>query len=218
MKIYFLQKIKFYLIYKIKLFMKIENLKGNIPDAIYRQLTVVMIKFEINTIERLSHFLGQAKHESGNFTALNENLDYSSERLLLIFPKYFKGKDVSEYNKNPEKIGNLVYANRMGNSDVNSGDGYKFRGRGAFQLTGKANYEALGKALNENLIANPDLVSTKYSLISAAWFFQSHKLNSISDKGMGVDVITQISKVINGGTIGLDKRILLTNDVYKLLQ
>ena len=197
--------------------MKLENLKGHIKDSILTELNEVMTKFNINTAYRLSHFLGQCMHESGNFTALSENLKYSGDRLKVVFPKYFKDKNVSEYDHNAEKIGNLIYANRMGNSDVNSGDGYKYRGRGCIELTGKSNYELFGKSIGEDLVNNPDLISTKYPLTSAAWFFSTHNLNAISDKGISNDVITAVTKVINGGTNGLDQRIANTNMIYKLI-
>jgi putative chitinase len=198
--------------------MNIQNLKGHIPDAIIAQLKDVMDKFKINTVFRLSHFIGQAMHESGNFKKLNENLNYSGDRLMVIFPKYFKGKDVSLYNRNPQKIANLVYGSRMGNGNEASGEGYKFHGRGAFQLTGKSNYIALGKAIGEDLVTNPDLVATKYSLLSAAWFFSTNNLNVVADKGITKDVITSVTKKINGGTIGLEERIKETNLIYNLIK
>ena len=105
----------------------------------------------------------------------------------------------------------------MGNSDVNSGDGYKYRGRGCIELTGKSNYELFGKSIGEDLVNNPDLIATKYPLTSAAWFFSTHNLNAISDKGISKDVITAVTKVINGGTNGLDQRIANTNMIYKLI-
>lgn len=198
--------------------MNIEKLKGQIPDFILEQLPDVMAKFQINTVFRLSHFLGQAMHESGNFKTLNENLNYSGDRLMVIFPKYFKNKDVSKYNRNPEKIANVVYGNRMGNGDETTGEGFKFHGRGAFQLTGKSNYIAFGNSIGEDLTSNPDLVSNKYALTSAAWFFTTHNLNTTSDKGIGNDIITTVTKAINGGTIGLDERVKDTLKIYNLIK
>ncbi len=198
--------------------MNIQNLEGHIPDSIIEQLDEVINKFQINTICRLSHFLGQAQHESANFKALNENLNYSGDRLLAVFPKYFKGKDTSLYNRNPEKIANLIYGGRMGNGIESTGDGYKYHGRGCIQLTGKSNYIAFGNAIGEDLVNNPDLVATEYSLISAGWFFSTHNCNTIADKGIGNDVVTAVTKVINGGAIGLEDRIKNTNAIYNLLK
>lgn len=198
--------------------MNIEKLKGHIPDNILSQLNEVITKFEINTSYRLAHFLGQCKHESGNFSVLNENLKYSSDRLMVVFPKYFKGKDLNEYNRNAEKIGNLIYANRMGNGSEASGDGYKFHGRGCIQITGKANYIAFGKAMGEDLVAEPELIATKYPLISAAWFFYTHNLNKVADGGIGNDVITAVTKAINGGVNGLEERSKNTIEIYNLIE
>jgi putative chitinase len=163
----------------------------------------VIDEFEINTPERISMFLAQIGHESGGLTKLHENLNYKAARLVQIFPRYFKDVDPDDYAGNPERIANRVYANRMGNGSEDSGDGYKFRGRGAVQLTGRSNYEACGKDLDVDLEANPDYLETPEGAIrSAAWFWDQHDLNEHADHK---DVLV-VTKKINGGTIGLDER------------
>ena len=163
----------------------------------------VIEEFEINTPQRLSMFLAQIGHESAGLTRLHENLNYKAARLTQIFPKYFRDVDPNEYANNPEKIANRVYCNRMGNGNEASGDGYRFRGRGAVQLTGRSNYVACGEDLEVDLINNPDYLETPEGAIrSAAWFWDQHDLNDWADKG---DVAT-VSKKINGGTIGLEER------------
>lgn len=196
--------------------MNLEKLKGHIPDSVFNEIPLIMEKFGINTPYRLAHFLGQSGHESGNFKLVNENLNYSGDRLMAVFPKYFKGKDTAAYNRNPQKIANLIYGNRMGNGDEASGEGYKFHGRGYIQLTGKDNYKLFTAAVGEDCVANPDLVATKYPLASAAWFFSKNCVKKC-DAGMGDDVITAVTKCVNGGTIGLDDRKKHTLEFYKLL-
>lgn len=198
--------------------MNLTELKVHIPDSVIAQIPEIITKFEINTTFRLAHFLGQAMHESGNFKVVNENLNYSSDRLMVIFPKYFKGKKVEDYNRNPEKIANLVYGNRMGNGSESTGEGYKFHGRGFIQLTGKDNYTSFGKSIGEDITSNPDLVSTKYALASAAWFFQNRKINATSDKGVTDAAITAVTKLVNGGTIGFDERKKNTLFIYSLIK
>ena len=196
--------------------MNLDRLKGHIPDSVIAEIPLIMEKFGINTPLRLAHFLGQAGHESGNFRLVKENLNYSGDRLAVIFPKYFKGKDTAAYHRNPEKIANLVYGNRMGNGDEKSGEGFKFCGRGFIQLTGKDNYKAFGAAIGEDLVSNPELVATKYALTSAAWFFSKNCVKKC-DAGIGDDVITAVTKCVNGGTIGLDDRKKHTKEFYNLL-
>jgi putative chitinase len=177
-----------------------------------------MTKFELNTPLRLAHFLAQAGHESGGFKATQENLNYGAKGLRGIFGKYFPTEEKALlYERKPEKIANLVYGSRMGNGPETSGDGYKFRGRGYIQLTGKDNYTAFSKAINEDCVGNPDLVATKHSLSSAAWFFHKNGLHKIADKGATEAVITEVTKRVNGGTIGLPDRIKHFNEYYKLL-
>ena len=195
----------------------LDKLKGHIPDSVISQMPDVIDKFEINTPLRLSHFLSQCSHESGGFKLTKENLNYSAEGLKKIFPKYFPSNLSESYAKNPEKIASKVYGNRMGNGDESTKDGYKFSGKGFIQLTGKDNYTKFTKFIGEDCVSNPDLVSTKYPLASAAFFFTSNNLWSICDKGATNDIVTQLTKRINGGTIGLNERIKEFNIFYKLL-
>lgn len=197
--------------------MNIVKLKGHIPDSVITQLPDVILKFKIDTPLRLSHFLAQAGHESGEFKLVQENLNYSTKGLLATFPKYFDAATAAVYERKPEKIANLVYANRMGNKGKISGDGWKFHGRGFIQLTGHDNYKAFSDAINEDCIANPDLIATKYPLASAGWFWSKNGLNTIADQGATVEVVTKVTKRVNGGVIGLDDRIKHFNEYYKLL-
>ena len=152
----------------------IDKLKGHIPDTVIEMISDTAAKFQINTPIRLAHFLAQCGHESGGFRATQENLNYSAKGLNGIFKKYFPTEaSAVDYARKPQKIANKVYANRMGNGTEASGDGYKFRGRGALQLTGKSNYEAFSKYLGKpEIIDNPDLVATEYVFESAIFFFE----------------------------------------------
>ena len=198
--------------------MNIANLKGHVPEKVLAQLPDTIAKFELNTPLRLAHFLAQAGHESGGFKVFNENLNYSAKGLNGIFKKYFPTLESAEsYQRKPEKIANKVYGNRMGNGNEASGDGWKYRGRGAIQLTGKDNYAAFDKVVEEDLLANPDLVATKYVLLSAAWFFHKNGLHKLADKGSGKDVVTLITKRVNGGVIGLEDRWKHFQEYHKLL-
>lgn len=199
--------------------MDINKLKGHIPDAVIAQLPDTMAKFEINTSLRLAHFLAQAGHESGGFKVVNENLNYSAKGLLGVFKKYFPdGTKAALYERKPEKIANLVYGGRMGNGPEASGEGFKFRGRGYIQLTGKNNYKAFDAVVPENLIESPDLVATKYPLLSAAWFFHKNGLHKIADEGATEAVVTKVTKRVNGGIIGLADRVKHFNEYYALLK
>ena len=199
--------------------MNLEKLKGHIPEAVITQLPDTIAKFELNTPLRLAHFLAQAGHESGGFKLVKENLNYGSKGLLTIFKKYFPTEAKAlQYERKPEKIANLVYGGRMGNGPEASGEGFKFCGRGYIQLTGKDNYTAFGKAINEDVIANPDLVASKYALASAAWFFHKNGLHKIADKGATYAVVTEVTKRVNGGTIGLADRLKHFKEYYSLLQ
>jgi putative chitinase len=170
---------------------------------------------------RAAHFFAQTAHETGGFKAFSENLNYSADGLNKIFPKYFKnaGRDAAPFARNPEKIANIVYASRMGNGDAASGDGWKFRGRGALQLTGKANYEAFAKYLgNDEVLTNPDSVATKYAFESAMFFFERNKLWAICDKGINDAAILELTKRINGGTHGLEDRKTKTYKYYEYVK
>jgi putative chitinase len=204
--------------------MDLSRLKGHVPDTVIAQIPSIQEKFGVNTALRLAHFLAQAGHESGGFKVTQENLNYSGKGLKGIFGKYFKRPDktfdepkVLAYTKKPEKIANLVYGGRMGNGPEASGDGYKFRGRGYIQLTGKDNYTAFGKSIGVDMSVNPDSVSTTHALTSAAWFWSKNKLNEIADTGATDEVVTKITKRVNGGTIGLADRIKHFKEFHTLL-
>jgi putative chitinase len=198
--------------------MKLEKLKGHIPDVVLIQIPGVIAKFNANTPLRLAHFLSQCSHESGEFKFIKENLNYSADGLKKIFGKYFPGTLNTQYARKPEKIASRVYADRMGNGSEATNDGFKFRGRGYIQLTGKSNYTNFSKFIGEDCVANPDLVAIKYPLASAAFFFDSNKLWSICDKGSDVASITAVTKRVNGGTNGLADRIKHFNEYYNLLK
>jgi putative chitinase len=197
--------------------LKIDKLKGHIPDSVIAQIPETAVKFNITTNLRLAHFLAQCSHESVNFKAVSENLNYSADGLKKIFPKYFPGNIAESYARNPEKIASKVYGSRMGNGDETTKEGFKFRGRGYIQLTGKQNYTNFAKFIGEDTVSNPDLVATKYPLASAAFFFDTNKLWSICDKGADDATVTAVTKRVNGGTIGLNDRIKHFNEYYKLL-
>jgi putative chitinase len=197
--------------------MNVDKLKGHVPDTVIAQIPDVLNKFEINTPLRLAHFLAQCGHESGGFKVVSENLNYSAAGLQSIFKKYFTPESAKEYQRKPEKIANIVYANRMGNGPQASGEGYKFRGRGYIQLTGKDNYTAFDKTVEDDILATPELVATKYPLLSAAWFFHKNGLHKIADEGATDVVVTKVTKRVNGGTIGLPDRIKHFNEYNNLL-
>jgi putative chitinase len=197
--------------------LKIDKLKGHIPDSVIAQIPETAAKFNITTNLRLAHFLAQCSHESVNFKAVSENLNYSADGLKKIFPKYFPGNIAESYARNPEKIASKVYGSRMGNGDETTKEGFKFRGRGYIQLTGKQNYTNFAKFIGEDTVSNPDLVATKYPLASAAFFFDTNKLWSICDKGADDATVTAVTKRVNGGVIGLNARIHEFKHFYKLL-
>jgi putative chitinase len=172
-------------------------------------------RFSILTPRQQAAFLGQCGHECGNFRVLEENLNYRAETLMKIWPRRFPTLEIAnQYAKNPKKIANKVYADRMGNRDEASGDGYRFRGRGCIQLTGSANYFHAGKALGVDFIMEPDLVATpQYAALTAGFFWNTQKLNAIAESGNNL----ALTKKINGGTIGLNDRILHTNQALALL-
>jgi len=198
--------------------LKLENLKGHIPDAVIAQIPDAAKKFNITNPLRLAHFLAQCGHESAGFKAIQENLNYSADGLKKIFPKYFPGNLAEGYARNPEKIASKVYGSRMGNGDETTKEGFKFRGRGYIQLTGKDNYTKFAKFIGEDTVGNPDLVATKYPLASAAFFFDSNKLWEICDKGADDATVTAVTKRVNGGTIGLADRIKHFKEYFGLLK
>lgn len=167
---------------------------------------------------KLAHFLANCSHESMDFKVTTENLNYGVNGLLTIFPKYFSKLTALSYARNPEKIANKVYANRMGNGNEASGDGWKYRGRSYVQLTGKNNYIAFSKYVNDpDVITNPDIVSSKYNLTAAAFFFESN--NILSDvKDISLETIKKVRKRVNGGLIGIDEVVKLTNKFHSELK
>jgi len=167
--------------------------------------------FKLSTAQA-AHFFGQCAHESGGFKVFSENLNYSDKGLNGIFKKYFPTiASTAGYARKPEKIANKVYANRMGNGPESSGDGYKFRGRGPIQLTGKSNYTQFAQDIGRpDILTNPDIVATELAFESALWFFNKNGLFAIAAKGVSDAVIGQITRRVNGGTHGLDDRIKKT--------
>ena len=197
---------------------KLDKLKGHVPDAVIAAIPDTAARFGITTPLRLAHFLAQCGHESGGFRATQENLNYSAKGLRGIFKKYFPTDALAAaYQRNPQKIANRVYGGRMGNGPEASGDGYKFRGRGYIQLTGKENYTAFDKTVPEDILVNPDLVASKYALASAAFFFNKNNLWKICDQGSSDQVVTAVTKRVNGGTIGLPDRLKHFKEYYHLL-
>ncbi len=196
----------------------ITKLKGHVPDIVIAQIPDTAKKFNINTPLRLAHFLAQCGHESAGFTTTTENLNYSALGLKGTFKKYFPTDALANaYARQPEKIANRVYGNRMGNGDEGSGDGYRYRGRGYIQLTGKQNYTAFSQSISDpDVITNPTKVATNYQLLSAAWFFQ--RCLSKCDIGPSREVVTAVTRLVNGGTIGLEDRIKHFNEYYNLLK
>jgi putative chitinase len=198
---------------------KFQERIGATPDGVFGKQTLKkgMDYLKISP-EQAAHFFAQTAHETGGFSLFVENLNYSADRLLQVFPKYFPTKVLAmSYSRQPEKIANRVYANRMGNGPESSGDGYTFRGRGALQLTGKANYTAFSLFLKKpEVLANPNLVATDYAFDSALYFFAKNGLwvmcTSVSD-----EAILKVTKRINGGVNGLAHRKELTEKYYALL-
>lgn len=181
-------------------------------------LKAAMTYFKM-TPERAAHFFGQTAHETGGFSIFSENLNYSATGLKNTFGKYFPGNLSDLYARQPIKIASRVYADRMGNGNEVSQEGYKFRGRGALQTTGKSNYQEFSTSLNKpEIMETPDLVSTDYAFESAMFFFDKNKLWDIADKGITDASILSITKKINGGTNGLDERSSLTKRYYSWLK
>ena len=194
-----------------------------IPIAIADDLLDSMEQYHIDTPLRAAHFLAQAKEESQNFTHSEENLHYSAARLKAVFPRLFPSDDVANhYAMNPEMTGNRIYANKNGNADEISGDGYKFRGRGDFELTGRDNYHEFSQTLPSGIVLTdtPELVATTYAHASAAWFFDKHGLNVIADQG-GDDPTKashDITIKVNGGLLGWDVRLANFKQILPLIK
>ena len=198
--------------------MKTDNLKALMPDFVIAMIGMCEDRFKIYTKYRLAHFLNQCSYESIGFTVVKENLNYSAERLLQVFPKYFNEASAKSYARNPEKIASRVYARRMGNSDEDSKDGWKYRGRGYIQLTGKFNYAEFGKSIGVDILSDPDKVSSEYPLLSAAWFWDKNNLNRLADKGDSDAVVDAITLKVNGGHNGLQNRVLQFRKFYNALK
>ena len=195
---------------------------GTVADGMFGPNTLKLaMSFYKMTPERVAHFFAQTAHETGNFKSFTENLNYSANALDAVFGKYFKraGVDANEYARQPEKIANRVYASRMGNGDEASGEGWKYRGRGALQLTGKNNYQAFSEYIKRpELVESPDPVADEYAFESAFFFFDRNNLWSICDQGVNDNTILQLTKRINGGTNGLDHRSQLTYKYYNWMK
>ena len=172
-------------------------------------------RWNINTPQRQAAFIGQCGHECGNFKILEENLNYSADRLVKIWPKRFTSIEMAQpYNRNPKAIANKVYGGRMGNRDEASGDGWRFRGSGWLQLTGHDNFYHVGKAIGQDFVMNPDLVRTpEFAAQTAGWFWSTHNCNAKAD----VKDWTGLTKIINGGVLGLNERIANTNKALEIL-
>ena len=187
-------------------------------DAWFTALNNNLAAYNIDTELRVAGFLSQCAHESGDFNHLHENLNYSASALLAVWPSHFSSDTVDQYARNPEKIANCAYANRMGNGDEASGDGWKFHGRGPIQITGKANYAAFSTFVYNDLriLDTPELLETDLDIAvqSACWFWESHSINQFADAG---DVLN-MTKRINGGTIGLPDRTARYNNAIAVLQ
>jgi putative chitinase len=193
---------------------------GTTADGAFGPKTMkAAIAFYKLTPERAAHFFGQTAHETGGFKLFEENLNYSANGLKKIFKKYFNDLSALAYARKPEKIANKVYGNRMGNGTEASGDGYKFRGRGALQLTGRSNYEAFAEYLGKSeILLKPEMVANEYAFESAMFFFEKNKLWSICDKGVNDATILKLTKKINGGINGLEHRAVLTKKYYNMLK
>lgn len=198
--------------------MNLDKLYSNLPEQVAAQIPDVISVCNLHTPLRLAHFLAQCAHESGNWKFTSENLNYSAAALRSVFRKYFTDEtSAAQYARKPESIANKVYANRMSNGDESSGDGWRFRGRGYIQLTGRKNYSLFNMTVPEDLLTNPELVAEKYPLLSAGWFWDSNKLNDIADLGSSNEEVTLVTKRVNGGTHGLEDRIFKFKTYFELL-
>lgn len=197
---------------------QIKNLQiklGVEPDGDFGKITLLAFQEHYKlSASQVSHFFGQISHETGGFQIFSENLNYSAPGLLKTFPKYFTADNVQEYAGKPEKIANKVYSNRMSNGNEASGDGYRYRGRGSCQVTGRANYQAFSDYMKApSIMSNPNLVLEVYAFDSALWFFDVNKLWSLCDKVDDASILA-VTKKINGGQNGLTDRIEKTKKFY----
>lgn len=208
-------------------FITLNTLQVSLPNCKNPQqwvdaLNLALTEYEINSKARIASFLAQTGHESGQFNRLVENLNYKAARLMAVWPKRFPDLAfASQYELNAEKLANYVYANRIGNGPEASGDGYRYRGRGILQLTGRSNYAAASKVLGHDLLADPDaLLTPAIAAMSAAWFWQSHGLNALADDNADdndIEDFIAITKKINGGTAGLQERLALFKTIAQAL-
>ena len=199
---------------------KLQEKIGATPDGSFGPNTLKKaMEYYKMTPERAAHFFAQTGHETGEFKLFSENLNYSAKGLQTTFGKYFPGNLEESYARQPEKIASRVYADRMGNGNESSKDGWTYRGRGAIQLTGKANYKGFSDYLkNPEIMTNPDIVASDFAFESAIYFFDKNKLWDICDKGVNDSSILSLTKRINGGTNGLDHRAALTKKYYEWLK
>jgi putative chitinase len=223
-------KNKYSFIYiRIKIFvMDYTKLKGKIPQKVYDELPMVIEKYKINTVNRLAHFLGQCSHESAGFTAVRENLNYSAQGLANTFPTRFavdpkaKVKTPNQLalsvQRKPEDIANIVYANRMGNGSADTNEPFIFSGKGFLQTTGKINFQQFDNEVVDDIMKNPDLVATKYPLLSAGFFWFKNNLNTLADGGVNNATITSVTRRVNGGVNGLNDRVEKTKYYFNLLK
>lgn len=177
-------------------------------------INACLVRFNLNTPQRVAGFIGQCQHESMNFAVLEENLNYSALGLTRTWPTRFNTQRATTYARHPEMIANSVYAGRMGNGNEASGDGWRYRGRGLIQLTGKQAYILCGFSLEVDLVNNPDMLTEqKYAVLSAGWYWSNNNLNRFCDK----DDWVGLTKAINGGTNGLKDRLTKINKVLSIL-
>lgn len=192
------------------------KIKAIIPASIHAEVTQIIERYELKPLE-LAHLMAQCDHESGGFKHTVENLNYSVDGLLKTFPKYFKTANPADYAHNPEMIANRVYANRLGNGNELTGDGWRFRGRGFIQITGRSNYQRFFKAIGLDESTKPEVLAD-YPLASAAWFFDDNQLWKWCLVGSTREAVEGVTRRVNGGLIGLDNRVAMFNKYWNLLK
>lgn len=205
---------------ELKLPLNLHKLKRVVPNHVIQNINSLLktVDSNLNSELRLAHFLSQCAHESSVFTRIVENLNYSESGLLKVFPKYFTAEEAKAFAMNPEAIANRVYAKRMGNGNEASGDGWKYRGRGYIQLTGKSAYKSFANFVNEDVVEQPELVSSHYALESALYYFDVNNIWKVCDKGSDEKTVIRVSKAVNGGTIGIESRLAYFIKFYNLLR
>lgn len=190
------------------------KLEHIIPVGVIKELSLIA---QADSVLKVSHFVSQCSHESVGFKKTAENLNYGSDALVRLFPRHFTAEQALKYHRNPVMIANRLYANRMGNGDEASGDGNKYKGHGYIQLTGKDNHTLFSKSVGVDCVANPELISKRYPLTSAAWFFDVNGIWKLCEKGSSDQCIEKVTRVINGGTIGIDDRIKQFHSIFNAL-